>query len=76
MSSTETQRGGADSSCKQADEGVQMRSEQILASEVGDDALLDLVAVAEGLDQAEVLVTAVGGLDGAEEQAGAPKALQ
>ena len=55
---------------EQADEGVQVRSEEILASEMRDDSLLDLVAVTEGLDEAEVLVTAVGGFDGAEEQGG------
>ena len=39
------------------------------APEVGDDSLLDLIADAKGLDQPEVLVLAVGGLDGAQEQA-------
>jgi hypothetical protein len=46
-----------------------MRGEKILAPEVGDDSLLDLIADAKGLDQPEVLVLAVGGLDGAQEQA-------
>ena len=46
-----------------------MGSEKVLAPEVGDDSLLDLVADAKGLDQPEVLVLAVGGLDRAQEHA-------
>ena len=38
------------------------------AAEVSDDALLDILAVAEGLDQAKVVVAA--GLDRAEKQGG------
>jgi len=54
---------------KEANQGVEMGSEKILASEVGDDSLFHLVADAKGFDQPEVLVLAVGGLDGAEEHA-------
>ena len=52
-----------------------MRGEKVLASEVGDDPLFDLVTVTEGLDESEVLVAAVGGLDGAKEQGGPPMTL-
>ena len=48
----------------------QQRSENILATEVGDDALFDFAIVAIGFDNADVLVDgAVGGrdLDGADE---------
>jgi hypothetical protein len=54
---------------KKADQGIEMGGEKILAPEVGDDSLLDLVADAKGFDQPEVLVLAVGGLDRAEEHA-------
>jgi hypothetical protein len=52
-----------------------MRSEEILATEMSDDSLLDLVSVTEGLDQPQVLVAAVGGLDGAKEQGVPPQTL-
>ena len=61
---------------EQANESVQVRSEEILAPEMRDDALFHLVALAEGFDEAEVLVAAVSGFDGAEEQGAAPKTLQ
>ena len=60
---------------KKTDQGIEMRGEKILAPEMGDDSLLDLVADAKGLDQPEVLVLAVGGLDGAKEQGGPPMTL-
>ena len=44
-----------------------MWGEEIFASDVQDHALTDLIALAEVLDQAEVFVAAVGGLDGSEE---------
>jgi hypothetical protein len=51
-----------------ADQRVQMRSQQVLASDVQHDPLADLVALAEVLHQPEVFMAAVGGFDGAEEQ--------
>ena len=54
---------------QKADQGVEMGSEKIFAPEVGDNTLFDLIADAKGLDQPEVLVLAVGGLDGAQEHA-------
>ena len=45
-----------------------MGAQPIAAVEVSDDALLDILAVAEGLDPAKVVVAA--GLDRAEEQSG------
>lgn len=52
-----------------------MRSEEILAAEMSDDSLLDLVSITEGLDQSQVLVAAVGGLDRAKEQGAPPQTL-
>ena len=43
--------------------------ERRCAPEVGDDSMIDLIADAKGLDQPEVLVLAVRGLDGAQERA-------
>jgi hypothetical protein len=48
-------------------QSVQMESQQVLAADVQDDALAGLLALAEVLHQAEVLVAAMGGLDGAKE---------
>ena len=45
-----------------------MGAQPIAAAEVSDDALLDFLAVAEGLDQKKVVVAAA--LDRAEEQGG------
>ncbi len=36
-----------------------MRCQEILASQMGDDSLLDLVPFAEGLHQAEILLLAI-----------------
>ncbi len=44
---------------QQPDQGIKMRSQQVLASQMSHDALLDLVPFAEGLHQAEVLLLAV-----------------
>jgi hypothetical protein len=52
-----------------------MRSEEILAAEMSDDSLLDLVSVTEGLDQPQVFVAAVGGFDGAKEHEAPPQTL-
>ena len=53
---------------QQTDQRIQMGAQPIAAVEVSDDALLDILAVAEGLDPAKVVVAA--GLDRAEEQSG------
>jgi hypothetical protein len=53
---------------QQAYQRVPVGGEQVFAPDVQDDPLADLVALAEVLHQAEVLVAAVGGFDGAEEQ--------
>ncbi len=44
---------------QQPDQGIQMRPQQVLASQVSDDALLDLVPFAEGLHQAEILLLSI-----------------
>jgi len=49
---------------QKAQQGIQVGGEQIFASDVQDDALADLLALAIVLDQAEVFVAAVGGFAG------------
>lgn len=53
---------------QQAHQHVQVRCQQVFASDVQDHTLPDLVALAVVFDQAEVLVAAVGGFDRTEEQ--------
>src|SRR5208283_132769 len=54
---------------KQAHQRVQVGGQKILAPDVQDDALADLVTLAVAFHQAEIFVAAVGGFDGAEEHA-------
>ena len=42
-----------------SDQGIQMRSQQVLAPQMSYDPLLDLVLFAEGLHQAEILLLAI-----------------
>jgi len=60
---------------EEADQGVEVRGEEILASEMGDDAPLDLVPFPIRFHQSEVFVAAIGSLDGAQEQARPPDTL-
>ena len=53
---------------QEAHQGVQMRGQEVLPSEMSDDALPDLGALPVGLHQAQVLVVAAGCLDRADEQ--------
>src|SRR2546427_525075 len=50
-----------------ANQCVQVGSQLIFASEMGDHALLDFLALAHRLDQTQVLMTTIGGLDRAKE---------
>src|SRR6266702_828123 len=52
---------------QQANQCVQVGSQLIFASEMGDHALLDLLALAHRLDQTQVLMTTIGSLDRAKE---------
>ena len=49
---------------QKAQQGIQVGGEQIFASDVQDDTLADLVALAVVLHQAKVLMAAVGGFAG------------
>jgi len=53
---------------QEAHQGVQVGRQQILPADMQDDALTDLAALAVVFHQAQVLVAAVGGFDGAQEQ--------
>jgi len=57
---------------EETDQGVEVRGEKILASEMGarTDALLDLVPFAIRFHQSEVFVVAIRSLAGAQEQRG------
>src|SRR5712664_777665 len=55
---------------QQANQCIQVGSQLIFASEMGDQgdhALLDFLALAHRLDQTQVLMTTIGGLDRAKE---------
>src|SRR6266487_1159999 len=52
---------------QQANQCVQVGSQLIFASEMGDHALLDFLALAHRLDQTQVLMTTIGSLDRAKE---------
>src|ERR1700736_3117478 len=52
---------------QQANQCVQVGSQLIFASEMGDHALLDFLALAHRLDQTQVLMTTIGGLDRTKE---------
>src|SRR5260370_17467727 len=52
---------------QQANQCVQVGGQLIFASEMGDHALLDFLALAHRLDQTQVLITTIGGLDRATE---------
>src|SRR5882672_942810 len=52
---------------QQANQCVQVGSQLIVASEMGDHALLDFLALAHRLDQTQVLMTTIGCLDRAKE---------
>src|ERR1700747_2703161 len=52
---------------QQAKRCVQVGSQLIFASEMGDYALLDFLALAHRLDQTQVLMPTIGGLDRAKE---------
>src|SRR5213080_3853338 len=68
-------RGGG-IALQEAHQGVEMRSQEVLAPEVNDNALLDLRALAIGFHQAQILVVAAWCLDGADEQIAPPKTLR
>src|SRR5713226_9105307 len=55
---------------QQANQCVQMGSQLIFASEMGDHASLDFLALAHRLDQTQVLMPTIGCLDRAKEHAG------
>src|SRR6266487_2437652 len=52
---------------QQANQCVQVGSQLIFASEMGDHALLDFLALAHRLDQTQVLMTTIGSLNRAKE---------
>src|SRR6266566_4023627 len=52
---------------QQANQCIQVGSQLIFASEMGDHALLDFLALAHRLDQTQVLMTTIGSLDRAKE---------
>ena len=72
---TNPARGGG-IGLQEAHQGVEMRSQEVLAPEVNDNALLDLRALAIGFNQPQILVVAAWRLDGADEQIAPPKTLR